>query len=66
MYDEASYYYAFNPGAQFQQDKPRASKYNRKQSLLERPTANVSSPAHLADIYSDNISYRKRFRLMVA
>ena len=36
MYDDASFYYSFNPSAQSHHDKP--AKHRRKKSLLERPS----------------------------
>lgn len=54
MYDDASYYYALNPSAQPQTQR-RAStlKHQRRQSLLEKPAAEVTPSESACRIYAD-------------
>ncbi|KAK4692491.1 conserved oligomeric Golgi complex subunit 3, partial [Lecanoromycetidae sp. Uapishka_2] len=56
MYDDASYYYSFNPSAQSQQEK--VLKHKRKSSLLERPNDELRADANRSgehDAVSDSI-----------
>ena len=41
MYDDASFYYSFNPSSQPQQENSQLPKHKRKQSVLERPSVSL-------------------------